>query len=71
MELLQIFQMLATSKEYSLLNSRPIANASVLKEQQRMHKIYHFIETNYQTDIDVNKVAELTHLTTGSILQIF
>jgi AraC-like DNA-binding protein len=71
MELLQIFQTLATSKEYSLLNSRPIANASLLKEQQRMHKIYHFIEVNYQKDIDVNKVAELTHLTTAAFCRYF
>ena len=71
MELLQIFQTLATSKEYCLLNSRPIANASLLKEQQRMHKIYHFIEVNYQKDIDVNKVAELTHLTTAAFCRYF
>ena len=70
-ELLQICQLLATSEEYSLLHSRPIANASLLKEQQRLHKIYHFIETNYQKDIDVNKVATLTHLTTAAFCRYF
>jgi len=71
MELLQIFQLLATSEEYTLLHSRPIANASLLKEQQRMHKIYHYIETNYQKDIDVNNVAQLTHLTTAAFCRYF
>ena len=70
-ELLQICQLLATSEEYSLLHSRPIANASLLKEQQRLHKIYHFIETNYQKDIDVNRVATLTHLTTAAFCRYF
>ena len=54
--LLQIFQGLAASKEAIALKTRPIANAFVLKEQQRLHKIYHFIETRYQDPIDVNPV---------------
>ena len=70
-ELLQIFQALATSEEYVLLNSRPIANASLLKEQQRMHKIYHYIEVNYQKDINVNEVAALTNLTTAAFCRYF
>jgi AraC-like DNA-binding protein len=70
-ELLQIFQLLATTEEYTLLHSRPIANASLLKEQQRMHKIYHYIETNYQKDIDVNRVAQLTNLTTAAFCRYF
>jgi AraC-like DNA-binding protein len=53
------------------LQTRPIANASVLKEQQRMHKIYHYIETNYQTSIDVNMVAALTNLTTAAFCRYF
>ena len=48
-----------------------MANPSVLKGQQRMHKIYHFIETNYQKDINVNKVAELTNLTTAAFCRYF
>jgi AraC-like DNA-binding protein len=69
--LLEIFQLLATSKEYTALQTRPIANASVLKEQQRMHKIYHYIEFNYQTSIDVNEVAALTNLTTAAFCRYF
>jgi AraC-like DNA-binding protein len=70
-ELLNIFQLLATSKEFIDLQSRPIANASLLKEQQRMHKVYHFIETHYQQSIDVNEVAKLTHLTTAAFCRYF
>jgi AraC-like DNA-binding protein len=70
-ELLEIFHILATSEEFTDLESRPIANASLLKEQQRMHKIYHFIETNYHQDIDVNEVAKLSHLTTAAFCRYF
>jgi len=71
LELLEIFQILATSDDYTDLNSRPITNASLLKEQQRMHKIYHFIETHYQQPIDVNEVARLSHLTTAAFCRYF
>lgn len=69
--LLQVFQLLAATGEYIPLKSRPIANASVLKEQQRLHRIYHYIETHYQKDIDVNEVARLSHLTTAAFCRYF
>ncbi len=69
--LLQVFQLLAASDEYISLKARPIANASVLKEQQRLHKIYHYIETHYQANIDVNEVAKLSHLTTAAFCRYF
>ena len=69
--LLQVFQLLAASNEYISLKSRPIANASVLKEQQRLHRIYHYIETNYQAQMDVNEVAKLSHLTTAAFCRYF
>lgn len=71
MELLNIFQLLATSTEYQLLHSKPIANASLMKEQQRMQFIYHFVEKNYQQAIDVNEVAALVHLTTAAFCRYF
>jgi AraC-like DNA-binding protein len=71
LELLYIFQLLAISTEYSLLQSRPITNASLLKQQQRMHRIYHFIETHYQQPIDVKEMAQMTHLTTAAFCRYF
>jgi len=70
-ELLQIFQILATAKEYQELNSRPIANISLLKEQKRMHHIYHYIETHYQDAINVHEIAALVHLTTAAFCRYF
>ena len=69
--LLEVFNLLAESNETELLKAKPIASASVLKEQQRLHKVYHFIETNYQNNIDVNEVAEIMPPYNSSILQVF
>lgn len=69
--LLQVFNLLAKSNEVEILNARPIASISVLKEQQRLQKIYHFIEANYQSEIDVNDVAKLCNLTTAAFCRYF
>ena len=69
--LLQVFNLLANSTEVEMLKARPIASASVLKEQQRLQKIYHFIEANYQNEIDVNVVAKLCNLTTAAFCRYF
>ncbi len=69
--LLEIFNLLATSSEVQELKARPITSTSVLKEQQRLQMIYHYIEINYQDNINVNEVAELCHLTTAAFCRYF
>lgn len=71
MQLLHIFQILSTSTQCTQLKERPIANASLFKEQQRMQRICHFIETNYNRNIDVKELAQLTHLTTAAFCRYF
>lgn len=69
--LLQVFNLLANSSEIEILKARPIASASVLKEQQRLQKVYHFIEANYQNEMDVHTVATLCNLTTAAFCRWF
>jgi AraC-like DNA-binding protein len=69
--LLQVFNLLANSSEVEMLKARPIASVSVLKEQQRLQKVYHFIEVNYQNNINVNVVAKLCNLTTAAFCRYF
>jgi AraC-like DNA-binding protein len=69
--LLQIFNLLANSNEIEILKAKPVAGASVLKEQQRLQKVFHFIEANYQNEIDVNDVAKLCNLTTAAFCRYF
>jgi AraC-like DNA-binding protein len=69
--LLEVFNLLAKSGEVEMLAARPVANASALKEQERLQKVYHFIETNYQLEINVNEVAKLCNLTTAAFCRYF
>jgi AraC-like DNA-binding protein len=69
--LLQIFHLLSESQEAELLKAQPLASAAMIKEQQRLHKVYQFIEAHYQKDIDVNEVAKLCHLTTAAFCRYF
>lgn len=69
--LLQVFHLLACSREIYMLNAKPIASISLLKEQQRLQKVYHFIEANYQNEINVNAVAAICNLTTAAFCRYF
>ncbi|GAB4042744.1 AraC family transcriptional regulator [Spirosoma litoris] len=66
MALLLIFQQLATSQEAVSLHGKPITNAYNLSEQQRLKRLYQFIEDNYQRKFELAEVASLTNLTTAA-----
>jgi AraC-like DNA-binding protein len=69
--LLQVFNLLAQSHEIEMLDAKPISSTSVLKEQQRLQQVYHYIEMNYQRKINVNDVAADCHLTTAAFCRYF
>ena len=69
--LIQIFQLLATSKEYTLLNTRPIASHAVIKEQERMHQIYKYVEAHFQEPIKINDIAKKVNLTDAAFCKYF
>lgn len=71
MALLTIFQRLATSSEVTPLHGQPVTNAYNLNEQQRLRRIYWFIEENYSRKIDLNEVADLSNLTTAAFCRYF
>ena len=62
MELMSIFQFLAESDEYVNLNVRPISSQTILKQQERMHRIHQFVETNFQKPIDTQQIANEVNL---------
>jgi hypothetical protein len=69
--LLEVLNLLAKSTDVEALEVKPISGVSVLKEQQRLQKIHHYIEVNYQQEIDVNEVANLCNLTTAAFCRYF
>lgn len=71
MQLLHICQLLATTEEVTVLNSRPVSDRYIGKEQGRMTSIQRYVEERYQQPIDVNDVSGLIHLSTAAFCRYF
>lgn len=71
MELMRIFQFLAESDEYVDLDVRPISSQTILKQQERMHRIHQFVETNFQNPIDTQQVANEVNLSLPAFCRYF
>lgn len=71
MELMDIFQFLANSAEYHVLNSDELSLQFFLKDKIRMGAIYEYIDANYNRKPDVKVVAEKVHLTTPAFCRYF
>jgi AraC-like DNA-binding protein len=69
--LLEIFQQLATSTESKVLNISPVEHNYNLKEQQRIKRIYRYVEEHYQEKIDVNEVVSLCSLSMAAFCRYF
>jgi len=69
--LIQVFQILATSKEFTLLHTRPIAAHSVIKEKERMHLIYKYVEAHFQSPIKIIDIASKVNLTEAAFCRYF
>jgi AraC-like DNA-binding protein len=71
LELMNIFQLLAGSTEYILLNNDESSKDFILKDKIRMGAIYEYIDANYAQKPDVNVVAEKVNLTTAAFCRYF
>jgi len=69
--LLEIFQVLATSKEVIELNESDTSIKLFLNDKIRMGAIYKYIHANYNETPDVNKVAASVHLSTAAFCRYF
>jgi AraC-like DNA-binding protein len=71
MELMSIFQFLAVSDEFEDLEVRPISSQTILKQQERMHRIHQFVEMNFQKPIDTQQIADEVNLTLPAFCRYF
>lgn len=69
--LIQVFQILATSNEFTLLHTRPIAAHAVIKEQERMHVIYKHVEAHFQKPIKISEIASIVNLSEAAFCRYF
>jgi len=71
MELMSIFQFLALSDECEDLGVRPISSKTILKQQERTHRIHQFVEMNFQKPIDTQQIADEVNLTLPAFCRYF
>jgi AraC-like DNA-binding protein len=70
-EVLSIFQILATANERTLLHDKPFENLYNNKEQVRLKVVYKFIEENYQRAVSIDEISHLTHLSKAAFCRYF
>lgn len=70
-ELLNIFHTLASTTEFSVLNAAEKRFDFNHKDEDRINKIYEYVEQNYQQSIDIQVVANLSNLTVPSFCRYF
>lgn len=71
LEVLHIFDILANSKEYELLHPNPVLPVPSKKEQERLRRVYAFVDDNYQDKISLDQVAMLCNLEKTAFCRYF
>ncbi|MEO1263883.1 MAG: AraC family transcriptional regulator [Bacteroidota bacterium] len=71
LEVLHLFQILSESDEAALLHDRPYVNQYSQKEQERLRRIYFYIDENYQQKIELEKVAAMCNLSKPAFCRYF
>ncbi|MEN8789652.1 MAG: AraC family transcriptional regulator [Flavobacteriaceae bacterium] len=71
LEVLYIFQILAASQEYQLLHDEAYINRYNEKQQQRLRKVYSYVDNNYRNKIGVAEVASICHMDKSAFCRYF
>jgi len=70
-QLLEVFQILATSNEVTELNDRDTSIKLFFDDKIRMGAVYKYIHSNYDHKPDVNIIAASVHLSTAAFCRYF
>ena len=71
LEILSILKVLSDSKEQELLHTEPVVNPHNQKEQNRLRRVYQFLDNEYQRKIDIAEVAKMSNLTNAAFCRYF
>lgn len=71
LNLLAIFQQMATSTEYTVLNAEGIHLDLNGREQERINRIYAYVDQHYTEPIDIRDVASLASMTVPAFCRYF
>ena len=71
LEVIHIFRILAESDEIVLLHDQPYENNYSKKEQERLGKVYQYIDDHYNSKISIDDMASLCSLSTAAFCRYF
>jgi transcriptional regulator GlxA family with amidase domain len=69
--LLHILEILATTKEYHYISSKPYDDTFNQNETDRLNKVYEYAFKNFRKKISLEEIAELLHMTPTSFSRYF
>lgn len=69
--LLSIFEVFATSSDFHYLSSPASVESFMLKENESMHKALQYIMQNFQKDIQIKDLLEVTNMSYASFYNYF
>jgi len=71
LEMMDILNTLAHARDKHLLHQTPVKNKFNTKDTYRLDRIHAFIDEHYQRRIDIQEVAELSHLSKPAFCRYF
>ncbi|MDH5367617.1 MAG: AraC family transcriptional regulator [Cyclobacteriaceae bacterium] len=70
-QLLEVFQILAGSKDIVLLHEQPYTKKYSEREQGRIRSIYAYVDKNYHQKIELNEIAGISNMTKEAFCRYF
>ncbi len=70
-ELLRLLQLLSEAPDKEFLHDYPVENQHNKRDQERLKKVYAFVDANYQRKIDIAEVASISHLSKEAFCRYF
>ncbi len=70
-EVLQIFQLMATTDEIQPLNADGVKFDFNHKDEERISRVYRYVEDNFSKPIDIQVIADIANLTVPSFCRYF
>lgn len=68
---LEILHILSTSKDYQVLSSPPSANYNQKRESRRISLATNYINTHYNSEIKLSKIAEMVNMSESAFSHYF
>lgn len=71
LSILQLFKTLSEASDFTFLHSEVPKNQYNRREQERLKKIYSFIDEHYQRKIEIQEIAQMSNLSDAAFCRYF